>query len=931
MPRALRLLASLVVPALLAACSSGGSTSATTTGTSSTTGGGGAAGEDPYEFATAPASCAYDCSDDHCPERQGQSYVCPSLGAWSKIPHADTCPSWDGSFPTPHQGQCSATAPKGEALKYAGKDPDDPQTLVMPGGRRLTPAGSTYVFPDPRSMTTSVIAVPGTRFVLTVDTGYGDHLVRVIDADKIGDPSAVLSQLNFPVPESLNQGIAFSAPDRVYVATAQGKVQALSLDLATGQLTRDDAHSLPLPPGVGPKGSTELYLSGIGVSADGKRLFATTVDDKKLFVLDIEPGSPSYGTLLGQVGLGDVESYAVYTDPHDPSTRFVYVTMWSGSTVKEVDLLDPTNPKLTRTFAVGKDPQGLAFLDGRWMVVGNDLGDTLSLIDRVSGTVTVVPIESDKALKALEPSSLSYDETAKRLYATLAGLNAVSAFDVDLAKDPPQIVPAGRLATHWWPSGSVVRPDGSLVVISMLGKGVGPRLPEEEYELLHGSIQHIPAPSAAALSQGEAIVAANDQVLKRAGYPTIDCPTSVNDFPIPPTNTSGPSNAIEHVILVVRENKTYDGLFGDLPGGKGDPTMTMIPKEEMDGTWTNIRKLARSFSLSDNFYTSAFISTQGHLWTTHGRTDDFNEREWPVTGYGRGLRSDADSGGVIEVGRPEEGSIFDWLGNNDVPYDLLGEIVGLPRSPKEGTNPIDSQYPGGPVQSIGYPDVEKACYVAGRIRVVCDLRKVVYMTLPNDHTQGLSPTSPTPQTMFAANDEATGILVEAISHSPIWKNSLVIITEDDPAQGGESVDYHRTVLVMASPWVKRGYVSHTNVDVSAIHKIIAHVLAIPYPNQLVADAAIPFDMFTSTPDYSPYDHAARSFPAVCGNMATSAERRITDSWDFEDLDRQPGLGAQIDRQLHGRQLTTLPPALEAEVVAREIQKARQQAAGRDDD
>ena len=102
--------------------------------------------------------------------------------------------------------------------------------------------------------------------------------------------------------------------------------------------------------------------------------------------------------------------------------------------------------------------------------------------------------------------------------------------------------------------------------------------------------------------------------------------------------------------LVVRENKTYDGLFGDLPGGKGDPTMTMIPKEEMDGTWTNIRKLARSFSFSDNFYTSAFISTQGHLWTTHGRTDDFNEREWPVTGYGRGLRGDADSGGAAGPG-----------------------------------------------------------------------------------------------------------------------------------------------------------------------------------------------------------------------------------------------------------------------------------------
>jgi phospholipase C len=185
--------------------------------------------------------------------------------------------------------------------------------------------------------------------------------------------------------------------------------------------------------------------------------------------------------------------------------------------------------------------------------------------------------------------------------------------------------------------------------------------------------------------------------------------------------------------------------------------------------------------------------------------------------------------------------------------------------------------------------------------------------------------------MFAANDEATGVLVEAISHSPIWKNSLVIITEDDPSQGGESVDYHRTMLVMASPWIKRGYVSHTNVDVSAIHKIIAHLLAIPYPNRLVADAAIPYDMFSATPDYTPYDHAERSFPAMCGNMATSAERRITESWDFDDIDRQPGLGAQIDRHLHGRQLTVLPPELEIEVGAREAVKARAKARGQRDD
>jgi hypothetical protein len=278
-----------------------------------------------------------------------------------------------------------------------------------------------------------------------------------------------------------------------------------------------------------------------------------------------------------------------------------------------------------------------------------------------------------------------------------------------------------------------------------------------------------------------------------------------------------------------------------------------------------------------------------------------------------------------------EGSLFNWLGDNNVAYDILGEIVGEPSTSPAGHNPFDPRYPGGFIQSIGYPDVEKGCYVAGRARVLCDLGNVVYMTLPNDHTQGVSPTSPTPETMFAVNDEATGMLVDGISHSPRWKRSLVVIVEDDPSMGGESVDYHRTILVMASPWVKRGYVSHAHVDISSVHKIIAHVFALPYPNQEVAAAALPLDMFTSTPDYTPYTYAKRTYPLACGTAGMRAEQRLTESWDFDDPDAQPGLDAQVMRWLRGEQLSELPPKLEREIAAREAARARRRGAGREDE
>ena len=874
----MRARASLASPLLLlllsaAGCGDGGETQSgstetttTTSGTTTTT----TPGPDPEEFAFVQPTCVYACPPSDCPE-SSSDYVCQNLAPWADVPHADTCEAWGGTFPAPKAGQCAATAPTGDVVKYAGIDPDDPKTRILPGGRRLTPAGADFVFADPNTMTANLTAVPGTTLVLTVDNGNGDHIVRAVDTALIGAQSPVVSQVNFAPPESLDQGIAFSPPDRVFVASAQGVVQALKLDVATGTLTRDDPGSVAMPASPDSPNGT-FWVSAVAVSTDQTRLFASGAKDARFIVADVTAGGADYGKTLGELDLGNEETYGIYVDPADPTTHFAYVTMWADKQVLEVDVSNPAAPKVSRTFAVDKDPEGIAFLDATWMVVGNDLGDSLSVIDRVTGTVTSLPVEAASSLPGIDPTSLAWDAAAKRLYVTHAALDAVGAYDVDLSKSPPSILPAGRLPTQWWPSGVVVLADGSLAVTSLWAQGIGPKTPDQEYELLKGGIQRIPAPSQADLTAGEEAVLANVRVADRAGRSVVQCPAGADDFPIPQTNTGAPSSLLDHVVIIIRENKSFDALFGDLPGVKGDPANLMVPPAQMDQIWPNIRELAQVFAHSDNFYTTAFLSTQGHLWATHARTDDFNEREWPVTGYGRGLRGDADSGGVSDVSRPDEGSLFDWLGKNNVPYDILGEIVGIPAKIPEAHNPLDPKYPGGLIQSMGYPDIEKACYLAGRARVRCDLGNVVYMTLPNDHTTGVSPTAPAPESMFAVNDEATGMVIEALSHSPLWPRTLVIVMEDDPAQGGESVDFHRTIAVMASPWVKRGYVSHAQADVPSMHKLLAHLFAIPYPNKAVENAALPLDMFTSTPDFTPYDHVPRKYPMACGDKASAAEK-----------------------------------------------------------
>jgi hypothetical protein len=884
------------------------------------TGGTGGVGGDPLDFVEPTPSCVYKCPGVQATcEESSTPYSCQNLGAWNEIPHADACPAWDGKYPDPVSGACTASAPSGEAAKYAGPDPDSPSTHILPDGRLLVPAGQFTLFSEPElhgGFTMGLAAVPGTSLVLTLDTGSGVHVVRAVDTALVGASDPVKSYVRFDKPEFLNGGIVFVPPDLVLVGTANGRVQALSLDTQTGVLTRDDARSVTLPQA----GSDPYFVAGVAVSADGQRLVVSGVNDSRAIVLDLAPGT-GYGAELGEVDVGSDDTFGAYFDPNDPTGSHAYVSLWKSPAVVDLDLADPANPVVSRSFTTEKDPQGVAFLDARWMVVANDLGETLTVVDRTSGDVTPVPIDYDQGIHGLDLSGVAWDAASHRLYTTLAGIDTIGALDVDLSKSPPSFTPVGRLPAGWWPSGAVVHEDGSLTVTSMRGTGAGPVDSGTQEGSQRGGVQHVPAPSAADLVAGEKLAHDNVEISSHPGYPAVSCPPGADDFPLPTSADAGPSKQITHVIFVVRENKTFDGVFGDVSGLEGEPGYVIKPGS-MDQIWLNFRELARQFTNLDNSYTEADASIQGHAWTVYGRTTDYCERNW-----GTHARPALLGCGVTSMSKPEEGSLFDWLGENSVVYDILGEIVGNPKKVPPGTNPIDAKYPGGPFQAIAYPDNEKACYAAGRIRVLCDLHPFVYMTLPNDHGQGLDPNNPTPETMIAVNDEATGMLVDAVSHSPLWPSTLIIITEDDPQQGGDHIDYHRVPTVFISPWVKRGYVSKTHISIAGLHKIFAHVLGIPYPNLEVKNAALPYDAFTSTPDYTPFSYTPRKQPLTCGDAATGAEKELSASWQYDRADNQPGLDAQVMRWMRGQQLTELTPELREDIARRKALAARRVAEG----
>ncbi len=889
------------------------------------------AGVDPALFSIPSYSCVFTC-DGGCAEWSG-GYQCQNLGDWSAIPHDPTaCGDFDGGVATPAAAQCTASPATGDAIKYAGPDPDDATITILPDGRRVKAAGSEWIFDEPDltpNAPVNVLPVPGTNYLLVVDMAYDTQSVRVVDKTLIGSGATpVVSSVPFPVPQALGSPIVFVPPGLVLVATDDGVVQALSLDTTTGALAVDDTKSIMLPASVNDQnGAANYYVGGLALSPDATKLVVTGIFDQHALVFDLT--AATYGTQLGSVDIGAGGTFKAAFDPSDATGHFAYATLWGGHAMVELDVSTPSAPVKTRTFAIEKNPQGFDFLDSRWIAVANDLGDAIDLIDRTTATVTPVPIDMATSLPGIEPCNLAYDATNARLYATLCGSNAVSAWSVDTTMTPPALTPLGRVPTSWWPTSVAILPGGDLAITSMRGHSNGPLQMQfavgngDSMHEVRGGIQAVPMPSAADLTAGETSVGTFDNAGAVAGTPTVTCPNAENDFPLPPTNTQGPSKQIQHVIFVLRENKTYDGVLGDLPTVNGDPTLTLEKTTpEMDKLWLNFRNLVRAFATDDNYYTDAELSNQGHTWTTYGRQTDFNERTWAMNGYSRNIWvSEVQPQGTADIGQPIEGSMFDWLQNNSITLKIEGEAEGTP-AVKMGVNSLDLRYPGGFIQNIGYPDVEKACYVAGKLRVVCDMPQVMYMTMPNDHTESVNPTTPSPELMIATNDEATGMLIDALSHSPYWASSLVIVTEDDPADGGDHVEHHRTPIMFASPWIKHGYVSKQHLGVASMHKMIAHIFGIPYPNDMVANAPLPLDLFSSTPDVTPYTYTPRQWPATCGTTPTLAEQRLRDSWDFDEVDEQPGLDQQIARYLRGNQLQELTPKMERDIANRKRMKGR---------
>ncbi len=783
---------------------------------------------------------------------------------------------------------CTAGAPPAEASLPPGHS--SAASAILPGGRLITPAGTLLAM---GGYPIALRILPGDRYALVTDDAQDDQALRVVDLHATDPLQAVASQVSYPLTArskhtpGLFYGLAVTKDgSRVYVSNGgydpaddslppamhYNTVQVFDIAGTPPVLTANDALGLKLYYDA----AGQRVPTGLALSADETLLYVANQTDNTLAIMSLQAGA-NYGAEIGRAQLPGVGAFDVAVDE---ASHTAFVSLWGGDGaggdgVVAVDVTDPTNPVAApAVISTGKASEAELLVAGK-LLVSNADADTLSIVDAAARTVKSLPATSGMILGAT-PNAIAVEPAgalgAGRIYVANAGENSVVALDLDT------LAIIGKVPTAWYPTAVGVTSDGTLVIASARGLGRGPRDGTPEPDYADGTLQVVPRPSDDDLRAGSATVAANLDRQHTFEAPLSCTPGAPQKFAVPAA--IGAPAAITHVFLVVRENKTYDGLFGDLAGGNGKSDLTMFG----DDVTPNAHALAKSFVILDNFYSHAELSVQGHEWTTGCIANDYTEKSWSHSDdYGRAYLLPAPwgpAGNLSRLATPGSGSIWHHLDEAGVAYHNYGEITNT----GDAQTLADPGFPGV-FFNTSIDDLDKVDYVLTNLNDPhLPVEPFTYFLLPNDHTNGTSPGAQTPQSMIADNDEATGKFIEGLSHTPLWKSSVVFVVEDDPGGTLDHVEEHRSICLVASPWVKRGYHSSTEFDLGSVYHTIELILGVGPMNLNDAHAAAMYELFTDKPDFSPWTHLPRRTP-VAYNSADAPLAAESAKIDFTKPDQ----------------------------------------------
>lgn len=734
---------------------------------------------------------------------------------------------------------------------------NDGSGIVALGGRRLSSPGTSTAVPG---FPSNLVVHPTLPVVFVLSTSIDDRRILVmstVDGSVVQDVSL----------DEAYYGIALTNDgSRLYVSSGSSKrVDAFDVSATTGEVTLAVSTELP------------IVTAGMTLSADGSRIYVGEAEGNRLLALDTTRlGTPDavVSTYTLASGVWDVERI--------PGTETIVV---SSHVTSDIQVVDTVSGQVGEPVEVGRGPMGMqASADGSKLWIAVSGADELVEVQVSDWSVSkrVRVVESDvltsegTSLLRSNVNDVELSPDGSRLYVTRGVDNAVSV----LATSDLSFI--GSMPSAWYPAGSAVTPDGrTLVVAEGKGFGSGPNLGRSSKEALDGSVSFVTL-------DGLDIAATTAQVVSNDLRSLTTFPFECDDFFPVPVNP-GDYTPIEHVILVVKENKTFDCVFGDIAdrGLNVDPTLVQWGAD----ITPNQHAFVNEFALSANFYDEVEDSDMGHISLTAGFMNDFVERAW-VESDRSGM---FDAYQVAETTTPTNGSLFTHLMDRGIDIRVYGEITGMFARAQDNRQPFafsDRAYPGGFFFNMGVRDTDRAEYVIRKINQG-QLATFTFMLLPNDHTGGTTPGNPTPEAQVADNDFAIGRLTEGLSQSPYWKNTAIFVVEDDPQGCEDHVDSHRVFSFVISPWAKRGYVSFVNYSFQSVFATITRILGVPPMGRPDAMATPMWDMFTGVPDYSTYTVKPRLVPEDKIRDLKTPGVEESMAMDFSGPDRNEELGTVV--------------------------------------
>jgi YVTN family beta-propeller protein len=786
---------------------------------------------------------------------------------------------------------------------------------LLPSGWRLTPAGKHVETTD---LPLNIIPLKDGRHALAASSGFNQHDLILVDIS--GEEPRIVSS------EKARQswyGLALSSDESKIWWSAGGQGTLHTFRLADDRLSRTSAPDAE-PAAAQTKAAAkaarnqstepEHFRSGLTLDEARGVLHSLSINyraieagqDKPLTraaisAIDLASGASRMGVIEGR-------PYDVLVGPEG---RLLYVSDWAG---RRVLAIDPADLRVVSRIPVGEHPNQMALhRDGR-LFVACASDNSVSVIETKRGTVTerISTALFPNAPEGSTPDALCLSPDGETLYVANADNNCLAVIDI---ASPNRSQVKGFIPTGWYPTSVAMTPDGKKILVGV-GKGLqsraNPRFTEDELkkretdEVKSAVRRQLPYPYiGTTLSGAISVVPVPDdaQLKKYTDLTYKNCPYSDNlltgtpnaEKTAIPTRIGDPS-PIKHVIYVIKENRTYDQVFGDLaagpePKGNGDPSLCMFPRN----VTPNHHKLAEEFVLLDNLYCNGQVSRDGHPWSTMAYHTDYIARDWHLT-YSRRKGVDDDDEGNLQTA--PSGYIWDACKRAGLTYRSYGEY-GKRVSDVDGTERFEGRVPG----LVGHfaPEYGLPVTKGKRVRDTDrmdqflkefreyekngDLPRFIVMSLGEDHTSGTTPGAFTPQACVASNDLALGQLVDAVSKSKYWPETAIFVIEDDAQNGPDHVDAHRTVGLVISPYTKRKVVDSTQYATVSVIRTMELILGLPPLSQYDAAAAPMFNSFTNVADLTPYDHLPAQIDLEAVNAATAYGAYRSKAMDFSEYDR----------------------------------------------